>query len=124
MQSMARVSVAWCGLAVLFCAVAGASWLEEDPNPIRMVSNVESEVIQVIGRCRNALSFVRFVDRFGKRYRSAEEMKARFEVFSENLKFIRSANKKRLPYTLAVNRMCYTLLCSIFSCVSSFFVPV
>ncbi|XP_027351567.1 thiol protease aleurain-like isoform X1 [Abrus precatorius] len=105
---MERLSVVWCSVAVLLCAVAGASWLEES-NPIRMVSDevrqVEAEVVGVIGRCRHALSFARFVHRFGKKYRSDEEMKQRFEIFSENLRFIRSTNKKRLSYTLAVNHL-------------------
>lgn len=42
--------------------------------------------------------------RYGKRYETAEEMKLRFTIFSENLKLIRSMNKKGLSYTLAVNR--------------------
>ena len=33
-----------------------------------------------------------------------DEIKLRFEIFSENLKLIRSTNRKGLPYTLAVNR--------------------
>ena len=32
-----------------------------------------------------------------------DEIKLRYEIFSENLKLIRSTNRKGLPYTLAVN---------------------
>ncbi|KAL9314620.1 hypothetical protein ACSQ67_020072 [Phaseolus vulgaris] len=99
---MARFSVVWCTVAVLLCAVASGSWLE-DANPIRMVSDVEQQVIQVIGQCRSAVSFARFVGRFRKTYRNEEEMKQRYDIFSQNLRFIRSINKKRLSYTLAVN---------------------
>ncbi|XP_068479999.1 pro-cathepsin H-like isoform X2 [Phaseolus vulgaris] len=99
---MARFAVVWCTVAVLLCAVAGGSWLE-DANPIRMVSDVEQQVIQVIGQCRSAVSFARFVGRFRKTYRNEEEMKQRYDIFSQNLRFIRSINKKRLSYTLAVN---------------------
>ena len=74
-----------------------------------MVSGVEAEVVRVIGECRRALKFARFVSRFGKSYQSEEEMKERYEIFSQNLRFIRSHNKKRLPYTLSVNRMSYLL---------------
>ncbi|KAH1232280.1 Thiol protease aleurain-like [Glycine max] len=101
---MARlITVVWCAVAVLLCAAAGASWVEEAANPIRMVSGVEAEVVRVIGECRRALKFARFVSRFGKSYQSEEEMKERYEIFSQNLRFIRSHNKKRLPYTLSVN---------------------
>ncbi|XP_047164775.1 pro-cathepsin H-like [Vigna umbellata] len=99
---MAQFSVVWCAVAVLLCAVASGSWLE-DANPIRMVSDVEGQVIQVIGQCRSAVSFARFVGRFGKSYQNEEEMKRRYDIFSRNLRFIRAHNKKRLPYTLSVN---------------------
>jgi cathepsin H len=42
--------------------------------------------------------------RYGKEYETVEEMKLRFEIFSENLKLIRSTNRKGLSYKLAVNR--------------------
>ncbi|KAF3443622.1 hypothetical protein FNV43_RR13312 [Rhamnella rubrinervis] len=59
----------------------------------------ESQVLQVIGNTRHALSFARFAHRYGKRYETVGEMKLRFEIFSENLKLIKSTNKKGLPYT-------------------------
>ncbi|KAL2327275.1 hypothetical protein Fmac_020702 [Flemingia macrophylla] len=99
---MARLCVALWTVAVVVCAAAGSASVEE-PELIRMVSDVESEVVRVVGQCRNALTFARFVNRFGKSYRSAEEMRERFGIFQQNLKFIRSANKKRFSYTLAVN---------------------
>ncbi|KAF3439689.1 hypothetical protein FNV43_RR17967 [Rhamnella rubrinervis] len=87
------------------CAAAASSF--EDSNPIRLVSDglrdFESQVLQVIGNTRHALSFARFAHRYGKRYETVGEMKLRFEIFSENLKLIKSTNKKGLPYTLAVN---------------------
>jgi len=112
-ENMARFAVVWCAVAVLLCAVAGGSWLE-DANPIRMVSDVEGKVIEVIGQCRSAVSFARFVGRFGKSYRNEEEMKRRYEIFSQNLRLIRAHNKKRLPYTLAVNRMYHSLNLRLF----------
>ena len=48
-------------------------------------------------------------------------MKQRFEIFKENLKLIRSSNKKNVPYKLHVNRelisiLIYpTLACSLFT---------
>ena len=109
-EKMARlITVVWCAVAVLLCAAAGASWVEEAANPIRMVAGVEAEVVRVIGQCRRALKFARFMSRFGKSYRSEEEMRERYEIFSQNLRFIRSHNKNRLPYTLSVNRMSYLL---------------
>ncbi|KAG4956942.1 hypothetical protein JHK85_043322 [Glycine max] len=103
-EKMARlITVVWCAVAVLLCAAAGASWVEEAANPIRMVAGVEAEVVRVIGQCRRALKFARFMSRFGKSYRSEEEMRERYEIFSQNLRFIRSHNKNRLPYTLSVN---------------------
>jgi cathepsin H len=44
------------------------------------------------------------VARYGKRYETMEEMKLRFGIFSENLKLIKSTNRKGLSYKLAVNR--------------------
>ena len=112
---MARlITVVWCAVAVLLCAAAGASWVEEAANQIRMVAGVEAEVVRVIGQCRRALKFARFMSRFGKSYRSEEEMRERYEIFSQNLRFIRSHNKNRLPYTLSVNRMSYLLFFSFF----------
>ena len=73
-EKMARlITVVWCAVAVLLCAAAGASWVEEAANPIRMVAGVEAEVVRVIGQCRRALKFARFMSRFGKSYRSEEE---------------------------------------------------
>ncbi|XVE53984.1 hypothetical protein DITRI_Ditri03aG0046400 [Diplodiscus trichospermus] len=42
--------------------------------------------------------------RHGKRYESVEEMKLRFQIFKDNLDLIKSTNKKRLPYALALNQ--------------------
>lgn len=103
---MARLTLISSILLLLCCsASAGSSF--DDSNPIRLVSDglrdFESSVLQIIGHTRHALSFARFAHRYGKRYETAEEMKLRFEIFSENLKLIRSSNRKGLPYTLAVN---------------------
>lgn len=43
------------------------------------------------------------MDRYGKRYETADEMKHRFSIFLESLETIRSHNKKGLSYTLGVN---------------------
>ncbi|CAJ2649964.1 unnamed protein product [Trifolium pratense] len=94
----------WSLLIVLFCvatAVAGFSF--QDSNPIRMVSDMEEQLLQVIGESRHAVSFVRFANRYGKRYDTVDEMKLRFKIFSENLELIKSTNKKRLSYRLGVN---------------------
>lgn len=108
----------WFTLTALFCAAAAAGWSSDDPNPIRMVTGelreVEAQVVRVIGRTQRALSFARFAHRYGKRYESPEELKLRFQLFSENMRLIRSSNNKRLPYTLAVNRMCFFLLFMLF----------
>ncbi|KAK4756882.1 hypothetical protein SAY87_007009 [Trapa incisa] len=97
-------------LLVLVLAILGACATSsfDETNPIRLASDgmrdLESSVIQVIGNSRDALSFARFAYRYGKWYETAEEMKLRFEIFSDNLKLIRSTNKKGLSYTLAVNQ--------------------
>ena len=97
-------------LLLFFCAAAAGGSSFDESNPIRLVSDglrdFEEQVQQVIGESRHALSFSRFARRFGKRYETAEEMKQRFGIFSENLKLIRSTNRKRLSYTVGVNRMC------------------
>ncbi|KAF7149320.1 hypothetical protein RHSIM_Rhsim03G0227400 [Rhododendron simsii] len=95
-------------LLLLAVAVAGASTFDEE-NPIRtVVSNVlrefETSVVNVVGYSRQALSFARFAHRYGKSYETEEEMKLRFSIFSENLKLIKSHNRKGLSYTMAVNK--------------------
>ncbi|KAF1867807.1 hypothetical protein Lal_00050241 [Lupinus albus] len=98
-------------LLLLFCAVVVAAASEssfDEFNPIRLVSeglrDVEAQVLQIIGESRHAVSFARFVRSYEKRYESSDEMKQRFQIFSDNLKRIRSTNKKGLSYTLGVNR--------------------
>ncbi|KAK9274680.1 hypothetical protein L1049_021931 [Liquidambar formosana] len=104
---MARITLVLSFLLLCCYAAAGGSSFFDDSNPIRLVSDdlrdFESSVLQVVGNTRRALSFARFAHRYGKKYETVEEMKLRFEIFSENLKLIRSSNKKGLPYTLAVN---------------------
>ncbi|KAG4929550.1 hypothetical protein JHK82_046614 [Glycine max] len=100
---MARLSLlifAFCAVAVAV-AVAGSSF--DDANPIRLASDLESQVLDVIGQSRHALSFARFARRHGKRYRSVDEIRNRFRIFSDNLKLIRSTNRRSLTYTLGVN---------------------
>ncbi|KAG6661884.1 thiol protease aleurain-like [Carya illinoinensis] len=102
---MACVSLVSSILLLLFCAAAGSTF--DDSNPIRLASDglrdLEAQVIQVVGHTKHALSFARFAHRYGKRYETGEEMKLRFEIFSENRKLIRSTNRKGLSYKLAVN---------------------
>ncbi|XP_052199066.1 thiol protease aleurain-like isoform X2 [Diospyros lotus] len=62
------------------------------------------DVSSIVGTSPHALSFARFVHKHGKGYKTAEETKLRFSIFSENLKLISSHNKKGLPYILDVNR--------------------
>ncbi|KAF5481711.1 hypothetical protein F2P56_002343, partial [Juglans regia] len=102
---MACVRLVSSILLLLFCAAAGSTF--DDSNPIRLASDglrdLEAQVIQVVGHTKHAFSFARFAHRYGKRYETGEEMKLRFEIFSENLKLIRSTNRKGLSYKLAVN---------------------
>ncbi|PKI73664.1 thiol protease aleurain-like [Punica granatum] len=88
------------------CAAAASSF--DESNPIRLVTDglrdLESSVLQVIGNSRHALSFARFAHRYGKRYETSDEVMLRFQIFRENLKLIRSTNRRGLPYTLAVNQ--------------------
>ncbi|CBI27807.3 hypothetical protein VitviT2T_016273 [Vitis vinifera] len=110
---MARLSVV-AAVLILLCAVASGeadhhfrSSFDEE-NPIRLVSDsirdLESSVLRLIGDTRHAHSFASFAHRYGKSYKTVDEIKLRFEIFSENLKLIRSTNRKGLPYTLAVNQ--------------------
>ncbi|KAG5071068.1 hypothetical protein JHK86_006279 [Glycine max] len=60
-------------------------------------------VLDVIGQSHHALSFARFACRHGKRYHSVDEIRNGFQIFSDNLKLIRSTNRRSLTYTLGVN---------------------
>ncbi|KAL7133266.1 hypothetical protein ABFS83_12G129100 [Erythranthe nasuta] len=105
---MARVALLAVG--VLIACIAGAragSEFLSDENPIRQVVDglheLEKSILGVLGNSQRALSFARFAHRYGKRYGDAEEMQRKFQIFSENLKMIRSHNKKGLSYTMGVN---------------------
>ncbi|XP_064981750.1 oryzain gamma chain-like [Musa acuminata AAA Group] len=85
------------------------SWARADHNPILLVTDrarsLDSSLFAgVLGRTHDALRFARFARRYGKSYGSAEEILKRFAVFSENLEFIRSTNRKGLPYRLGINQ--------------------
>ncbi|KAK8515456.1 hypothetical protein V6N13_139565 [Hibiscus sabdariffa] len=103
---MVRVTLL-SSIILMLCCVAAASTFQ-DSNPIQMVSDgfrgFRSSVLSVIGDTRHAISFARFAYKHGKKYESAEEMKLRFQIFKENLDFIRNTNKKGLSYTLGVNQ--------------------
>ncbi|KAK4483691.1 hypothetical protein RD792_010892 [Penstemon davidsonii] len=105
---MARVLLLFIGVLIAYTAVAcaGLDFLADD-NPIRQVVDgmheLESSIIKIVGNSRRALSFVRFAHRYGKRYEDVEEIQRRFEIFSENLRMIRSHNRKGLSYTMGVN---------------------
>ncbi|KAL3744659.1 hypothetical protein ACJRO7_013860 [Eucalyptus globulus] len=108
---MARARLLCSAVLLLLVAVAvsAAASSFEESNPIRLfpdggLRDLESSIVQIVGRTRHAFSFARFANRYGKRYETAEEIKLRFEIFRENLKLIRSTNKKGLPYTLGVNK--------------------
>jgi len=105
---MARFPLSLSLLLLLAVTVAASSTFDEE-NPITtVVSNVlrefEASVVKVIGTSRQALSFARFAHRYGKSYGCEVEMKLRFSIFSENLKLIKSHNRKGLSYTMGVNR--------------------
>ncbi|KAH6823062.1 aleurain-like protease [Perilla frutescens var. hirtella] len=93
-------------VGVLISTAARSEFLAEE-NPIRQVvdglHDLETSILRVVGNTRRALSFVRFAHRYGKRYVSDEEVQRRFEIFAENLKMIKSHNKKKLSYTMGVN---------------------
>ncbi|XP_027921053.1 thiol protease aleurain-like [Vigna unguiculata] len=92
-------------LVFAFCAVviAAAGSTFDESNPIRLASDLESRVLDVIGQSRSALSFARFALRHGKNYHSADEIRQRFRIFSDNVRLIRSTNKRPLTYKLGVN---------------------
>ncbi|KAL2501428.1 Thiol protease aleurain-like [Forsythia ovata] len=109
---MARTVLLLIGVLIACCVAgatitAGGSSTFADDNPIRQVvdglHDLQTSILQIVGNSRRALSFARFAHRYGKRYEGAEEMQRRFEIFSENLRIVRSHNKKGLSYTLAVN---------------------
>ncbi|XP_010666300.3 pro-cathepsin H [Beta vulgaris subsp. vulgaris] len=94
--------------ALISCfATSSLSSTFTDENPIRLASDglhhIQSSVFSLLGNSRHALSFARFIHRHGKRYETAQEMKMRFDTYRENLKLIRSSNKKSLSYKLHVN---------------------
>ncbi|KAK4337986.1 hypothetical protein RND71_042473 [Anisodus tanguticus] len=106
---MSRFSLLLVLFAGLFAAAAFAGPATfADENPIRQVVSdclheLENGILQVVGQTPHALSFARFASRHRKRYESVEEIKQRFQIFLENLKMIRSHNKKGLSYKLGVN---------------------
>ncbi|KAG9135606.1 hypothetical protein Leryth_002340 [Lithospermum erythrorhizon] len=95
-------------MALIVVRVEGSSHFLEE-NPIRQVvaadrvGELETYFKQVIGDTRHVLTFARFAHKYGKRYSSVEEIKKKFEVFSESLRTIRLHNKKKLSFTLGVN---------------------
>ncbi|CAA0836842.1 Thiol protease aleurain [Striga hermonthica] len=95
-------------VGVLIAGARAGSEFLADENPIRQVvvdglHELESSTLRIVGSSRRALSFARFAHRYGKRYESAEEVQRRFQIFTENLKMIRSHNKKGLSYSMGVN---------------------
>jgi cathepsin H len=107
---MARLSlVALTVVFTVLIAYAGAtSGSFNVENPIKQVVSdglrqLEASFVDVLGNTRHALSFARFAHRYGKKYETGAEIKMRFEVFRENLRMIKSHNRKDLPYTLGVN---------------------
>ncbi|XP_031267922.1 thiol protease aleurain-like [Pistacia vera] len=102
---MARITLVSSLILLLSCVATGSSF--DDSNPIRLVSDglfdLEASILQVIGHSHHALSFARFAHRFEKKYETVQEMKLRFQIFSDNLDLIRSTNRKGLSYKLGVN---------------------
>jgi len=103
---MARLLLLVFAFCAVVIAVAGSTF--DESNIIRLASDLDSRVLDVIGQSRNALSFARFARRYGKNYHSADEIRHRFRIFSDNIRLIRSTNKRPLTYTLGVNRMLLT----------------
>ncbi|RZB51828.1 Cysteine proteinase 3 [Glycine soja] len=66
----------------------------DDANPIRLVSDLESQVLDVIRQSHHALSFACFACRHDKCYHSVDEIRNGFRIFSNNLKLIRSTNRR------------------------------
>ncbi|GFP79473.1 cysteine proteinase 3 [Phtheirospermum japonicum] len=105
---MARIVLLVVGVLIASAAGvrAGSEFLAEQ-NPIRQVVDglheLETSILRIVGDSRRALSFARFAQRYGKSYENAEEIQRRFQIFSENLKMIRSHNRKGLSYTMGVN---------------------
>ncbi|GER44540.1 cysteine protease, partial [Striga asiatica] len=107
LRTMARALLLLAVGVLIAGAQAGSEFLA-DENPIRQVvadglHELESSILRIVGSSRRALSFARFAHRYGKRYESAEEVHKRFQIFTENLKMIKSHNKKGLSYTMGVN---------------------
>ncbi|KAJ6826896.1 oryzain gamma chain-like [Iris pallida] len=94
--------------ALLISSASAAGSGFEEANPIRSVTDragsLESTLLSVLGRTREALRFARFAVRHGKTYESVEEIKLRFGIFRESLDLVRSTNRKRLPYRLGINK--------------------
>ncbi|KAL6222057.1 hypothetical protein ACLB2K_005449 [Fragaria x ananassa] len=92
--------------AVVLISSAASSF--DESNPIRLASEglreLQDQFVQVLGHGCHVHSFARFAFRYEKKYESLEEMRRRFEIFSENKKLIRSTNRKGLSYKLGVNR--------------------
>ncbi|KAJ0981126.1 hypothetical protein J5N97_009381 [Dioscorea zingiberensis] len=61
-------------------------------------------ILNALGLTPDTLSFARFVKKYGKSYESLEEMNKRFSLFMENLKLIKSTNRKGLSYKLGINK--------------------
>lgn len=105
---MAGIAQLIAGLLILCTAgVQSRSDLFVEENPIRQVVDglheLEHSILRVVGNTRHAFSFARFAHRYGKRYEDAEEIQKRFQIFVENLKMIKSHNRKGLSYTMGVN---------------------
>ena len=102
---MARLLLAAAAFLLISAASAGSFSAD---NPIRSVTDrvhsLDSHLLSVLGRSRDALHFVRFAHRYGKSYESVEEIKLRFSTFVESLQLIRSTNRQNLPYKLGINR--------------------
>ncbi|XP_047952025.1 cysteine proteinase 3-like [Salvia hispanica] len=104
---MARLLLLFAGVLIASSSAAARSGSELLDNPIRQVVDglheLESSILKAVGDSRRAVSFARFAHRYGKKYESTEEIQRRFQVFSENLRMIRSHNRKGLSYTMGVN---------------------
>ncbi|XP_076888222.1 vanillin synthase-like [Bidens hawaiensis] len=95
-------------LIITWAKLVAPSTTFSDDNPIRQVvfdglRELETSVLQVIGRTHHALAFARFVHSYGKKYQTSDEMKRRYSIFVQSLETITSHNNKGLSYTLGIN---------------------
>jgi len=60
--------------------------------------------LQTLSESEEEIAFIRFLSEFDRQYNSKLEYSKRFQIFSENYRFIKSHNEDSIStYTLSVN---------------------